>query len=207
MRTATRGADRRYLPVAVGSLLLIAIAGCGTGSAATASPAATVTPTVAATPAPTVAASVAAPSASAKVDPAEGLNIATPYSLAPLNPALEAGLEATMAASMGSMSSIVQIGARTAEKAGVTQSYVIVMRLPGIPITGPGFLDSVAGGAAGTTGQITKQTVLGQTVEIVTAGTEVNMVFILGDRVLFIGGAQQDVELAVITALIQANGA
>ena len=110
-----------------------------------------------------------------------------------------------MAAAMGSLSSIVQIGARTAEKDGVTQSYVIVMRLPGVPITGAGFLDSVAGGAAGQTGKIAKTTIGGKDVRVITAGANVSMVLILGDRVLFVGGATQDIETGVVTALVSAN--
>jgi hypothetical protein len=204
MRAAHRLADRRYLPVVVGALIVIFVSACGTGSAATASPAPTAAPTAALTEAPSVAASVA-PGASAKVDPAVGLNIAAPYTLAPLAPALETQMETAMTAAMGSLASIVQIGARTAEKDGVTQSYVIVMRLPGVPITGAGFLDSVAGGAAGQTGTIAKTTIGGKDVRVITTGANVNMVLILGDRVLFVGGATNDIETGVITALVSAN--
>jgi len=204
MRAAHRLADRRYLPVLVGALIVIFVSACGTGSAATASPAPTAAPTAAPTEAPSVAASVA-PGASAKVDPAVGLNIAAPYTLSPLAAALETQMETAMAAAMGSLSSIVQIGARTAEKDGVTQSYVIVMRLPGVPITGAGFLDSVAGGAAGQTGTIAKTTIGGKDVRVITAGANVSMVLILGDRVLFVGGATQDIETGVVTALVSAN--
>jgi len=204
MRAAHRLADRRYLPVVVGALIVIFVSACGTGSAATASPAPTAAPTAAPTEAPSVAASVA-PGASAKVDPAVGLNIAAPYTLAPLAPALETQMETAMTAAMGSLASIVQIGARTAEKDGVTQSYVIVMRLPGVPITGAGFLDSVAGGAAGQTGTIAKTTIGGKDVRVITTGANVNMVLILGDRVLFVGGATNDIETAVITAIVSAN--
>jgi len=204
MRAAHRLADRRYLPVLVGALIVIFVSACGTGSAATASPAPTAAPTAAPTEAPSVAASVG-PGASAKVDPAVGLNIAAPYTLSPLAAALETQMETAMAAAMGSLSSIVQIGARTAEKDGVTQSYVIVMRLPGVPITGAGFLDSVAGGAAGQTGTIAKTTIGGKDVRVITAGANVSMVLILGDRVLFVGGATQDIETGVVTALVSAN--
>jgi hypothetical protein len=204
MRAAHRLADRRYLPVLVGALIVIFVSACGTGAVATASPAPTAAPTAAPTEAPSVAASVA-PGASAKVDPAVGLNIAAPYTLAPLAAALETQMETAMAAAMGSLASIVQIGARTAEKDGVTQSYVIVMRLPGVPITGAGFLDSVAGGAAGQTGTIVKTTIGGKDVRVITAGANVSMVLILGDRVLFVGGATQDIETGVVTALVSAN--
>ncbi|HEX8026695.1 MAG TPA: hypothetical protein VF484_10855 [Candidatus Limnocylindrales bacterium] len=194
----------------VGALILVIVAACGSSSAPSAAPTAapTVAPTAAPTAAPTVAPTVAASvgaGESAKPDPAVGLNIAAPYTLAPLAPALETQMETAMTAAMGSMASIVQIGARTAEKDGVTQSYVIVMRLPGVPITGAGFLDSVAGGAAGTTGTIEKTTIGGKDVRVVTSGANVNMLVILGDRVLFVGGATRDIDTAVVTALVSAN--
>jgi len=191
---------RRFAPVIVGVLLVAFVAGCGTGSTTT--PAPTVAPTVAVTPAPSVAGSPAA----SKSDPAVGLAIASPYTLGTLPAALEAGMETAMTAAMGSMASIVQIGARTADKAGVTQSYVLVLRLPGVPITAPNFLDSIAGGAAGTTGTIDKTTVSGVDVRVVTtAAGQPQTIFIVGDRIILVTVGTKDIELDVAKALIAAN--
>src|SRR5207245_1798326 len=144
--------------------------------------------------------------ASTKPDPAAGLAIAAPYTLAPLPAAIETGLEAAMSQAMGALSAAVEVGARTADKDGASQAYVLGMRIPGVPVTSPTFLDSVATGAAGTSGVVTKTTVGGHDVRVVTAASgTAQLVFILGDRIILIAGGSKDSELAVTAALVSAN--
>ena len=59
---------------------------------------------------------------------------------------------------------------------------------------------------AGEAGKYTSKTILGTSVRVVSAPSGGMVVFITGDRIVIVVGAADAVELAVATAIIQANG-
>ena len=193
---------RRRGIVAV-ALAALVVAACGAAATPVPSPTPSPSPTVAPTPSPTP---TPAASPSPLPDPSEGLAIAAPYTLEPVEPAIGAALDAAMRSALGSMATVVQVGARTAATGGVTASYVVVMRIPGVPMSSPAFLDGLATGVAGEGGKYASKTILGTSVRVVSARSGGMVVFITGDRIVIVVGAADAVELAVATAIIQANG-
>jgi hypothetical protein len=194
------------------ALIVVAFVAAACGSNATPSPTAgptpVPTPTAAPTPVPTATPAptpTPIPSPTAAPDPAIGLKIAAPYTLSPLEPAIAAALDTLVKTSLGSMAAIVEFGGRTADKDGITQAFVLVIRIPGVPMSSPAFIDSVASGMAGSGGKVAKKTVLGTSVRVVT-GPSSGIVFISGDKVIMCVGATTTINLAVVTALIKANG-
>lgn len=188
----------RGIAAVIVAALVVAACGATPTPAPTPSPSPTLAPSP--TPSPT-----SAPSPSPLPDPSEGLAIAPPYSLEPIEPTIGAALDAAMRTALGSMAGVVEVGARTAAKGGETASYVVVMRIPGVPVSSPAFLDGVAAGMAGTSGKVTSKTILGTAVRVVSASTGGGVVFVLGDRIIMVLGAAEAVEVAVATAIIQAK--
>ena len=85
-----------------------------------------------------------APSQGAKVDPADDLEIAPPYTLDPLSEQIAGVFVTAMEKAVtGPMADVVQFGFRTASKDGATQAWVIVMAFPGVPIGGSALLDQI----------------------------------------------------------------
>ena len=178
--------------------------------AATAAPQ-TFAPTAApVTPAPTVVITLApggataAPGASAEVDPSDALKIGPPYTFEPLDPALAEVFISAMEESLGSMSSLFQVGVKSAVANGESAAWVIVMRFPDVPISGDTLLDAAAEGAAGQ-GEIEELEIGGQAVRIIEAeGLFSVLTMVNGDLVMSISGQRAD-GVAVTTSIIQAN--
>jgi hypothetical protein len=195
----------------VGAVTVVALLGAGCGSstqspspeptpAVTPSPSPTATPTASPSPTPTPS-----PGPTQLPDPAEGLSIGSPYALEPLPPALAAVMDESMRTAMGSMAGIVEVGVRTVSESGESAAVVIVMRIPGVPVGTPTFLDSVAGGIAGSGGTLSETTILGVPVRVAKASGSVSVVFVRGDRIIVLVGATKAVELTIAKALLQAN--
>jgi hypothetical protein len=208
-----RGRPAR-LGLLIAALSLIAAA-CG--PTVSPSPSATVTATppaptpspvasALATPAPSAPASPAG-SGSAAIDPADDLTLNAPYEFAPLNALLEEQLRASMTASLGSMSSIVQVGAREVRKDGASAGFLIAMRMPGVPgIEDPSFLDSIVGGAAGSSGgQVEERQIGGQPVQVVVSPAATFGVFQVDDVFVFAYGTTEPDMTGIVEALIEAN--
>jgi hypothetical protein len=204
---------RRVTGASLAAIAMMALlAGCG-GSAATPSPsptptaAPTPTPTPEPTPTPTPEPTATpAPTATPRVDPAADYKIADPYALTELDPIASAAFEAGIEQGLGSMASIMQVGVRQVDKDSTPIGLLLVMRFPGGTfVDQPGFIESVAGGMAGGTGKLTKISVSGVPVEVVTGGEAVWGVYKDGDGVVAVYGSSTTEVRSLVTAVIDAN--
>jgi hypothetical protein len=197
-----------------------AVSACG-GGAPTAAPSTTVgspaAPSVAASPPPATTAPVvtvppasdAPATAEPGVDPSAELEIAAPYTLAPLDEALAGVFVEAMRSSLGEMSGVFDVGVRSAVKKGATTSWIIVMRFPELGLEPKTLLDLAAQGATGGSSvDVEKQTIGGKPVRIIEAQGSALTITVVGSSDLvmvipLVGGRQE--AIAVITALIDAN--
>jgi hypothetical protein len=193
---------------ALAAVALLAAA-CGSSTAPTAPPAgspAAATAAPAATPAATPAAATASPAAAGSpgADPAAGLSIAAPYTLAPLEATQAAQFEASLKAGLGAMSSIVQVGAREVKKSGANAGLLLAMAFPGVPVPGS-FLDSIAGGAAGSSGTVSSTKINGQDVKLIEGPNTHVAAYAHGGTIVFAYGQAAADATGIITAVIQAT--
>jgi hypothetical protein len=193
---------------------LITVAGCGTSAVSpTPSPVSTPAPTVVPTPTPTPSPTPAptaspTPAATPKVDAAEGLTIADPYTLVVLDPIQSAAFEAGIEKGLGAMAGVMQIGVRQIEKDASPAGLVLVMNFPGLGITEqPGFLASVAGGIGGSANaKVTTKTILEQPVAFVVSDIATWAVYKHGEGVIAVYASNATSATAMVTAVIKANG-
>jgi hypothetical protein len=177
-----------------------------TPAPATSAPVATPTPT--ASPAPTASPTPApteAPSASAAVDPAAGLAIASPYKLAPLDPATEAAVQGSIEQSMGAFSGVFHVGMREITKSGVLAAYVMVMLFPAGTLTDTTYKAALGGitGASGTSFKASQ--VAGTSVSVGTLSTVNAGIFKSGDALMMVLALAKAEVLPIAKALITAN--
>jgi hypothetical protein len=193
-------------------LLGVLLAACSPGAASVApsatsiaTPEPTVAPTVAATVAPTPSASTAAAaSGSAQPDPAIGLEIAAPYTLAPLDAALEATLGAQLG-QLGSVGGLVGVGGRSILNAGKPAGFVEVIALPPGMLTDQMYTTLLGAIGPSTGATFSTETVGGVTVSKATTPTGGLSIFHAGDRIIMTiipTGGDLD---AATKALIDAN--
>jgi hypothetical protein len=208
--SALRKSSAAFISVA----FVAAACGGGTPSMAPSTAAGTAAaPTTGATAPPASSALVTLPpgteppaSEAPGVDPSAELEIAAPYTLAPLDEALAATFINAMKGSLGQMADVFSVGVRSAVKNGATTSWVIVMRFPELGVGEEALLDGAAAGAAGT-GNVEKTTIGGSPVRIIEAqGSAITLTVNGNDLVMVVpllGGKKEAV--AVITAIIEAN--
>lgn len=193
-----------------------AFSACGGGtatSAPTSGGAASVAPTTAGTtppvvtpPPPSVTATQGAPTQGAKVDPADDLKIAAPYTLDPLSEQIAGVFVTAMEQAVsGPMADVVQFGFRTATKDGATQAWVIVMAFPGVPIGGSALLDQIVQGAMAGGGTSKEIKVGGKDARLVEQGGQAFVIMVNGDEFLMIVGTAKAATLDVAGALAEAN--
>ena len=145
-----------------------------------------------------------APASSAGVDPSADLKIGPPYTFEPLDPALANVFIAAMEDSLGTMSSLFQVGVKSAVENGQSAAWVIVMAFPDIPIRGDTLLDAAAQGAAGQ-GEVEKLEVAGQAVRIIESEGIFSVLTMIDDElVMAISGKRSD-GVAVIASIIESN--
>ena len=192
-----------------------ALSACGGGnptsapSTAAGTPAA---PSTAATTPPASSTTVTLPPAStaptqgAKVDPADDLKIAAPYTLAPLNEQIAAVFVQAMEKSIsGEMAALVQFGFRTATRDGATQAWVIVMGFPGLPIGGTQLLDQIVQAAKSGGGSVEELTIGGEPARLLEQGGQSFVIMLNGDELLMIVGTAKKATLDVAKAIAEAN--
>ena len=191
----------------------IAFEGCGGGSASAgvaASASENPTPSAAAsTPSPSPKPSPtpsSTPSPSLAIDPSADLTIASPYGLAELDAVTAAEVEAGLQTALGSMASAINVGVRTVTKDGAQVGLAMVIDFPGSTLlTVPGFIDSMAGGVAGAGGTITKATILGRPVRMITANGGSYALFLRGKSAIFAIAQTPTAAKAIVTALLKTN--
>jgi hypothetical protein len=189
-------------------LVAFVAAACG-GTAATSAP--TAAPTVAVTvppvtAAPTEAATQApAETGGTAADPAEDLQIGGDFTFRPLDENIAQFFVAAMEQSLGSMADVLEVGVREAVKDGQSAGFVIVMRFPGLPVTGDALLDGAAQGAAQGSGTVEDRTIGGQSVKIVGAEGQAAALTMLGDDLVMAVGVSEKLSVDIMTALIEAN--
>jgi hypothetical protein len=198
--------------------LIVAACGGGTPTAAPSAVAATApsqtfapsAPPATTPPVVTLPPSSAAPTtAQPGVDPSADLEIAAPYTLAPLDEAFGELFVQAMRSAMGDMADVFDVGLRSAVKNGSTTSWIMVMRFPDFGFDAKTLLDLAATGAAGGQDvQVEKDNIGGIPVRIIESQGSAVVVTVLGssDLVMVIpllGGKKEAV--AVTTALIEAN--
>jgi hypothetical protein len=195
-------ARRGFAAVLLGFLLGFLVAACS--PTASLAPSATPSPEPTASPSPTASLSPSAmPSASTAADPADGLAIAPPYTLAPLDPTLEASLRQQYAASAGAFASLIGVGGRQVVANGVPVGSVIVIGLPPGVMSDATYQAMLSGitSSAGVTLKTT--TIAGTEVSSGSAGTGNLGVYRNGDRIVMVI-APKDLD-AVAEALITAT--
>ena len=135
-----------------------------------------------------------------------GLSIAPPYTLDPLDSATASTFETQMKTSLGAMGSLVNVGARMAKRNGLPAAVIIGMSFNGVPTDSPTFLDSVAGGAAGSAaGAVTTRTIEGRAVKVVEGTSGTFAMYQHGSTIVMAIGTAKDEAVPVITAVIQAS--
>jgi hypothetical protein len=152
----------------------------------------------------------AAPSAGGSaVDPADDLEIAAPYALAPLNEQATALFNAFIEQSSASVGDVFDVGYRAVTKDGGAQpvAVVIVMSFTGLPVTAEALLDGVAQGSAGAGGSVESQTIGGAPVRIVEAETQTIVMTVVGDELVMAIATSRTKKdsVDVATAVIEAN--
>jgi len=175
------------------AFLGLVIAACSPATPSSAAPVATavptVAPTVAVTAAPTPVASTApSPSTataggSAQPDPAADLAIAAPYTLAPLDPAMEATLSAQLG-QLGSLGGLFGVGGRSILNDGKPAGFVEVIGLPPGMLTESMYATLLGAIGPSTGATFTTDTIGGVTVSKATTPTGGLSIFHSGDRII-----------------------
>jgi hypothetical protein len=137
-----------------------------------------------------------------KADPAIGLRIAAPYKLTELDAVTTAMVDAGFQASLGSLAAIVEIGTRQVTRKSVPVGFVMLVRLPGMPVGSTSAL--VNGAASGLTGKVTKLRIAGHDVRIGTnSGQWAAVTDYDGGLLMALAGTKKGVT-DVMTALLRA---
>jgi hypothetical protein len=197
---------RRRLAAGISVLLAGLLVGCGSSAGSpSVAPVATETPTPTPTPIPTR--SIApSPSATAAVDAAAGLSIASPYELVPLDEVTAGAINGGMEAALGELSSAFEFGYRSVSKSGevLTASLVMVMNFPSGSMTSmPGFLEGVAGGIASTaSGSVETTMILDHPVALITTDVLVYAAYQSDTAVVMVMTPTLELSEAIVTALI-----
>ena len=143
------------------------------------------------------------------MDAAEGLAIGSPYELVALDPITAGAIDGAMEAALGSLSSAFEFGYRSVAESGevLPDSMVLVMNVPGAALTStPGFLESVAGGIAGTaSGAVETTTILGRDVALITTEGLVYAAYQSESAVVMVMTPTLESSEAIVTALISAS--
>lgn len=194
-----------------------ALGACG-GGVATGAPSTATAGSPAPTVAATTAASMAEPSAMASdtpaslapgVDPADDLEIAAPYALAPLNEQATALFKAFIDQQSASVGGIFNAGFRAVAKDGGPQpvAVVIVMSFTGLPVAAETLLDGIARGSAGAGGSVSPQTIGGAPVRIVEAESQTIVMTVVDDELVMAIATSRTKKdsIDVATAIIEAN--
>lgn len=194
-----------------------ALSACGgpTVTSAPATPGATsAAPSTAATtppattpPVTTLPPGSAPPTGGAKVDPADDLEIAAPYSLAPLDEQIASFFVTAMEQSLGSMADVFDVGVRSATKGGQAVAFVIVMGFPDLPVGMNALLEGAAQGAAGQGGTVETRNIGGQDVRIVEVQGQTFVLMVVDNELVMViaqSFTKKD-SIDVATALIGAN--
>ena len=185
-------------------LLGFVIAACS--PAASVAPSLTPSPEPTASPSPTPSPSPSAtPLASTAADPADGLKIAAPYSLTPLDPALEASFRQQFTATAGAFASLIGIGGRDVVKSGALAGFALVIAFPPGIMSDATYQSMLAGLASSSKITLVKMTVSGVDVSSGSNGTGNLGVFRAGDHIIVVV-TPTSAELSGVTrALITAN--
>jgi hypothetical protein len=185
--------------------VILALAACdgavapGSGSPGDSVPVTAQTPTRQPSPSPT-------PS---PPDPSEDLAIASPYTLVRPYPLMADSAEAairTVFVSLRLPGTFV-LGTRLAKFGDKDEfrALVVVALIPESSASSPDLLDDLASRLSAGVGDVTKRSILGTPVRIVTAPNESDVILVVGDRLVMCVGTAKASELAVATAIIEAN--
>ena len=204
---AIRGGQR----VAVlACLLVVVISACGGSASASPSPtpAPSPTPTQAPSPSPSptpTALPSPSPSAVAAADPAAGLAIAPPYTLAPLDPALDASFRQQFSATAGAFASLIGVGGKEVVKNGALAGYTFVVGFPPGIMTDATYQTMLTGIA--TNAQLQFKTTMTSGVAVSTGSNATNGygVFRVGDHILIVATTPGAASGTIAAALIAAN--
>jgi hypothetical protein len=158
------------------------------------------TPSPTATPLPTPS-----PSAPAAVDAAAGLKIAAPYTLAPLDPTLEATFRQQISTSMGSLAGLIGFGGRNVVQNGAPAGFAFVISMPPGVLTDTTYRTLLQGIEGGTQMTFTTATIAGTEVSSGTAATGALGVYRDGDRIVMVVAPTAAAFTPVTKALITAN--
>ncbi len=143
------------------------------------------------------------------MDAAEGLAIASPYELVALDPITAGAIEGAMEAALGELGSVFEFGYRFVAESGeqIADSMVMVMNVPSGALTSaPGFLESVAGGIAGTaSGSVETTTILDREVAVITTEALVYAAYQSDTAVVMVLTPTLESSEAIVTALISAS--
>jgi hypothetical protein len=163
-------------------------------------PSAVSTPSPTSTPLPTPS-----PSAPPAVDAAAGLKIAAPYTLAPLDPTLEAAFRQQFSTSMGALAGLIGFGGRDIVQNGAPVGHAFVISLPAGVLTQTTY-ESLLQGIEGSGQMIfTTTTIAGTEVSSGTAATGALGIYRDGDRIVMVSTPAADTFTPVTKALITAN--
>jgi hypothetical protein len=193
---------------ALAFILSAALGACGSSAPATSSPsqpAASAAPP-AATPAPTGSPALGASTApsAAAVDPAIGLKIGAPYTLATLPAADEQTLQGQMAAGLGAFGSTIQTGFRQVN-GGTGGTILMVIAFPTGALNDIAFQATVSALASSMHATLTQSTIGGVEVSSGTTATGGIAVFHVADHLLVVTSQTATDAVPVATALITAN--
>ncbi len=166
----------------------------------TASPTASPTPSPSPSPTPAPTATPTAPP-----DAAAGLAIGKPYSLAPLDPILEASMRQQIVGSAGPVAALMGFGGRDVSKNGALAGYVFVIDFPAGILNDTSYQSLIAGVEANSSTKLKTVTISGVTVSTGAVANGFLGLYRKGDRVVMVI-TPTAVELTAITkALIAAN--
>jgi hypothetical protein len=168
------------------------------------------TPSPSDTPAPTPSPSEnpsVAPSAStaAAPDPAEGLAIAPPFTLASLDPVVDAAFRRQFTASAGGAAGLVDVGGRNALKSGALAGVIFVIAFPTGLMTDAAYQTLLTGLQTSMKATLTATTISGTKVSSGATPTGGLGVFRVGDHVILVLTPASTDVTPVATALITAN--
>jgi hypothetical protein len=199
----------RLWPGILPLLLALLVAACGSSSSGSQTPGPSPTNAPTAAPRPT-ATPVPYPTLRAGSDAAEGLRIAAPFTLARLREPTAASIESAVRSAFDSVPDGFQFGARGAADAshnGDIAAFVAVLRIPGTDVSSPEFLDGLAARiSAGGKGTARVERIEGTELRIITEPEgRAEIVFSVGNRVVWCFGTTEELELRVARAILAAN--
>lgn len=186
------------------------LAACSPAAPSVAPSTPTPVPTIAAAPASSVAPSASdlpLPSASVAIapDPAIGLEIAAPYTLIALDPALEGTVRQRITGSAGALANLIGVGSRTISTSGSPIGAVTVLSLPAGLMSDSMYQGLVSGLASNYSLAITTTAISGTEVSTGSSPTGSMGMFRDGDNVIIVI-TQKATDLPLVAkALIDVN--